>query len=355
MLLRPVVVVAALLAGRAAGSAAPPPAGAAPAKGGADAPPLRVDDGGIIEVHLDEGDSLVALASCVVGATGAAAGRRKLLATSPLLDLGGPRRPWWRRCLPGGWRSGRARYATLTASARLAAHVAPSAPGHGCAAVDARKAAVAVRAGALLCASAGATLEAGARGATTVAGGLAGVQGPGSVVARRVKPGERLEVAASRCVAWTAAAAGAEPAAPPAAASWFGRRPAPETGPRRTFAGPAVVYVATAAPARPPPRLPAAAAPREDTGLAAAARRGARRALLSLAAALALFLASLAWRPAKSLADAPGDLAAGFAAAAAAARALRRGYDVARRATTAAAEAVAAGDGADEAARGGGF
>ena len=86
MLLRPVVVVAALLAGRAAGSAAPAPAGAAPAKGGADAPPLRVDDGGIIEVSLDEGDSLVALASCVVGATGAAAGRRKLLATSPLLD-----------------------------------------------------------------------------------------------------------------------------------------------------------------------------------------------------------------------------------------------------------------------------
>ena len=277
---------------------------------------------GVLTATLLAGESLVAPRACVVGCAGAG-GRGRLLRSAPLLAPGGATR-WWRR-LAG--RGPPAAYTTYSGERDARVLLAPSKPGHGAAIADVGAAPLTVRAEGLICAGGGATVVVGAGGArseTTVAGGAVALTGPGAVVREDVDAGDRLDVLAGRCVAWTGkAGAGAGGAVAPARAAPFWRRRPRAPDAWRTFDGPCSVFVASASSA-PRTRVLVQRPLAPASGPAAALKRLARRTGASALAAALLFVASLILRPSSSLADAPAELRRGATAAAAAFAALRR-------------------------------
>jgi hypothetical protein len=145
------------------------------------------------------------------------------------------------------------------------------------------------------------------------------VQGPGRVVAHSVPKGGRLDARSQRVVAWTLQSEVTNDAK-----DW------------RAFAGPAVVYLASAAPPAPLGRLLRMRASPSKGGLKSAAKGVLRKAALSLVAALLLLLGSLVARPEKSVSDLPGEVLALYRGSRAAAAAITAGATAASRAAGAA-------------------
>ena len=163
-----------------------------------------------------------------------------------------------------------------------------------------------------------------------------------------MEDGERLDVLRSRCVAWTGgaldevAAGGRRPLWQP-----FWRKPKAPSG-WRSFEGPAAVYVASAAVGVGPRILVSRPKADEGSSLLDPVKRLAKRSALALLAVVVAFLASLALRDGKSIADAPAELAHATAAILAAYRTFRHGLDAVSRATHAAStEFNRASDGDD--------
>ena len=120
----------------------------------------------------------------------------------------------------------------------------------------------------VLCATPGTELEASKNGLVTVKRGVVAVQGPGRVVAHMVPKGGRLDARSQRVVAWTLQSEAAHDAK-----DW------------RAFSGPAVVYLASAAPPAPLGRLLRMRASPSKGGLKSAAKGALRKVAFSLAAA----------------------------------------------------------------------
>ena len=104
----------------------------------------------------------------------------------------------------------------------------------------------------------------------------------------------------------------------------------------RAFSGPAVVYLASAAPPAPLGRLLRMRASPSKGGLKSAAKGVLRKAALSLVAALLLLLGSLVARPEKSIGDLPGEVLALYRGGRRAAAAVTAGATAASRAAGAA-------------------
>ena len=153
----------------------------------------------------------------------------------------------------------------------------------------------------------------------TVKRGAVAVQGPGRVVAHVVPKGGRLDAKSQRVVAWTLQSETTNDAK-----DW------------RAFAGPAVVYLASAAPPAPLGRLLRMRASPSKGGLKSAAKGALRKAALSLVAALLLLLGSLVARPEKSVGDLPGEVLALYRGGRRAAAAITAGTAAASRAAGAA-------------------
>ena len=153
----------------------------------------------------------------------------------------------------------------------------------------------------------------------TVKRGAVAVQGPGRVVAHVVPKGGRLDAKSQRVVAWTLQSETTNDAK-----DW------------RAFAGPAVVYLASAAPPAPLGRLLRMRASPSKGGLKSVVKGSLRKAALSLVAALLLLLGSLVARPEKSVGDLPGEVLALYRGGRRAAAAITAGTAAASRAAGAA-------------------
>ena len=145
------------------------------------------------------------------------------------------------------------------------------------------------------------------------------MQGPGRVVSHVVPKGGRLDVRSQRVVAWSL-----QSEVTTDAKDW------------RAFAGPAVVYLASAAPPAPLGRLLRMRASPSKGGLKSVVKGSLRKAALSLVAALLLLLGSLVARPEKSVGDLPGEVLALYRGSRAAAAAITAGATAASRAAGAA-------------------
>ena len=198
--------------------------------------------------------------------------------------------------------------------------VSSSRVGHAACVVDASNSTVVLAERSVLCATPGTELEAsGKSGLVTVKRGAVAVQGPGRVVAHSVPKGGRLDARSQRVVAWTLQSEAAHDAK-----DW------------RAFAGPAVVYLASAAPPAPLGRLLRMRASPSKGGLKSVVKGSLRKAALSLVAALLLLLGSLVARPEKSVGDLPGEVLALYRGSRAAAAAITAGATAASRAAGAA-------------------
>ena len=280
-------------------------------------PALRVDAAsGVVRATLKKGESLTANSACVVGCSGRASSGR-LLRSTPLVALGRKKR-WWQRGLLRKKDSPFAAYSTRADEAVLM--VSSSRVGHAACVVDASNSTVVLAERSVLCATPGTELEASKKsGLVTVTRGAVAVQGPGRVVAHVVPKGGRLDARSQRVVAWTLQSEAAHDAK-----DW------------RAFAGPAVVYLASAAPPAPLGRLLRMRASPSKGGLKSAAKGVLRKAALSLVAALLLLLGSLVARPEKSVGDLPGEVLALYRGGRRAAAAITAGTAAASRAAGAA-------------------
>ena len=271
---------------------------------------------GVVRATLRKGESMTANSACVVGCSGRASSGR-LLRSTPLVALGRKKR-WWQRGLLRKKDSPFAAYTTRADEAVLM--VSSSRVGHAACVVDASNSTVVLAERSVLCATPGTELEAsGKSGLVTVKRGAVAVQGPGRVVAHSVPKGGRLDARSQRVVAWTLQSEAAHDAK-----DW------------RAFAGPAVVYLASAAPPAPLGRLLRMRASPSKGGLKSAAKGVLRKAALSLVAALLLLLGSLVARPEKSVGDLPGEVLALYRGSRAAAAAITAGATAASRAAGAA-------------------
>ena len=280
-------------------------------------PALRVDASGVVRATLRKGESITANSACVVGCSGRASSGR-LVRSTPLVALGRKKR-WWQRGLLRKKDSPFAAYSTRADEAVLM--VSSSRVGHAACVVDASNSTVVLAERSVLCATPGTELEASKTksGLVSVKRGAVAVQGPGRVVAHVVPKGGRLDARSQRVVAWTLQSEAAHDAK-----DW------------RAFAGPAVVYLASAAPPAPLGRLLRMRASPSKGGLKSAAKGALRKAALSLVAALLLLLGSLVARPEKSVADLPGEVLALYRGGRAAAAAITAGATAASRAAGAA-------------------
>ena len=199
-------------------------------------PALRVDASGVVRATLRKGESITANSACVVGCSGRASSGR-LLRSTPLVALGRKKR-WWQRGLLRKKDSPFAAYSTRADEAVLM--VSSSRVGHAACVVDASNSTVVLAERSVLCATPGTELEASKTksGLVSVKRGAVAVQGPGRVVAHSVPKGGRLDARSQRVVAWTLQSEAAHDAK-----DW------------RAFVGPAVVYLASAAPPAPLGRL----------------------------------------------------------------------------------------------------
>ena len=279
-------------------------------------PALRVDASGVVRATLRKGESVTANSSCVVGCSGRASSGR-LLRSTPLVALGRKKR-WWQRGLLRKKDSPFAAYSTRADEAVIM--VSSSRVGHAACVVDASNSTVVLAERSVLCATPGTELEASPKsGTVTVKRGAVAVQGPGRVVAHVVPKGGRLDARAQRVIAWTLQSETTNDAK-----DW------------RAFAGPAVVYLASAAPPAPLGRLLRMRASPSKGGLKSAAKGALRKAALSLVAALLLLLGSLVARPEKSVGDLPGEVLALYRGGRRAAAAITAGTAAASRAAGAA-------------------
>ena len=279
-------------------------------------PALRVDAAsGVVRATLRKGESLTANTACVVGCSGRASSGR-LLRSTPLVALGRKKR-WWQRGLLRKKDSPFAAYTTRADEAVIM--VSSSRVGHAACIVDATNSTVVLAERSVLCATPGTELEASKSGLVTVKRGSVAVQGPGRVVAHAVPKGGRLDARSQRVVAWTLQSEAAHDAK-----DW------------RAFAGPAVVYMASAAPPAPLGRLLRMRASPSKGGLKSVVKGSLRKAALSLVAALLLLLGSLVARPEKSVGDLPGEVLALYRGGRAAAAAITAGTAAASRASGAA-------------------
>ena len=281
-------------------------------------PALRVDAAsGVVRATLRQGESMTANSACVVGCSGRASSGR-LLRSTPLVALGRKKR-WWQRGLLRKKDSPFAAYSTRADEAVIM--VSSSRVGHAACIVDATNSTVVLAERSVLCATPGTELEAskGKGGLVTVKRGAVAVQGPGRVVAHVVPKGGRLDARSQRVVAWSLQSEVTNDAK-----DW------------RAFAGPAVVYLASAAPPAPLGRLLRMRASPSKGGLKSAAKGALRKAALSLVAALLLLLGSLVARPEKSVGDLPGEVLALYRGSRAAAAAITAGATAASRAAGAA-------------------
>ena len=280
-------------------------------------PALRVDAAsGVVRATLKKGESLTANSACVVGCSGRASSGR-LLRSTPLVALGRKKR-WWQRGLLRKKDSPFAAYSTRADEAVLM--VSSSRVGHAACVVDASNSTVVLAERSVLCATPGTELEASKKsGLVTVTRGAVAVQGPGRVVAHVVPKGGRLDARSQRVVAWTLQSEAAHDAK-----DW------------RAFAGPAVVYLASAAPPAPLGRLLRMRASPSKGGLKSVVKGSLRKAALSLVAALLLLLGSLVARPEKSVGDLPGEILALYRGGRRAAAAVTAGATAASRAAGAA-------------------
>ena len=277
---------------------------------------LRVDASGVVRATLRKGESMTANSACVVGCSGRASSGR-LLRSTPLVALGRKKR-WWQRGLLRKKDSPFAAYSTRADEAVIM--VSSSRVGHAACVVDATNSTVVLAERSVLCATPGTELEAsGKSGLVTVKRGAVAVQGPGRVVAHSVPKGGRLDARSQRVVAWTLQSEAAHDAK-----DW------------RAFAGPAVVYLASAAPPAPLGRLLRMRASPSKGGLKSVVKGSLRKAALSLVAALLLLLGSLVARPEKSVGDLPGEVLALYRGSRAAAAAITAGATAASRAAGAA-------------------
>ena len=279
-------------------------------------PALRVDAAsGVVRATLRKGESMTANSACVVGCSGRASSGR-LLRSTPLVALGRKKR-WWQRGLLRKKDSPFAAYTTRADEAVLM--VSSSRVGHAACVVDASNSTIVLAERSVLCATPGTELEASKNGLVTVKRGAVAVQGPGRVVAHVVPKGGRLDAKSQRVVAWTLQSETTNDAK-----DW------------RAFAGPAVVYLASAAPPAPLGRLLRMRASPSKGGLKSAAKGALRKAALSLVAALLLLLGSLVARPEKSVGDLPGEVLALYRGGRRAAAAVTAGATAASRAAGAA-------------------
>ena len=279
-------------------------------------PALRVDASGVVRATLRKGESMTANSACVVGCSGRASSGR-LLRSTPLVALGRKKR-WWQRGLLRKKDSPFAAYSTRADEAVLM--VSSSRVGHAACVVDASNSTVVLAERSVLCATPGTELEAsGKSGLVTVKRGAVAVQGPGRVVAHSVPKGGKFEAKAQRVVAWTLQSETTNDAK-----DW------------RAFAGPAVVYLASAAPPAPLGRLLRMRASPSKGGLKSVVKGSLRKAALSLVAALLLLLGSLVARPEKSVVDLPGEVLALYRGGRRAAAAITAGATAASRAAGAA-------------------
>ena len=271
---------------------------------------------GVVRATLRKGESMTANSACVVGCSGRASSGR-LLRSTPLVALGRKKR-WWQRGLLRKKDSPFAAYSTRADEAVIM--VSSSRVGHAACVVDASNSTVVLAERSVLCATPGTELEASRSGGlVTVKRGRVAVQGPGRVVAHSVPKGGRLDARSQRVVAWTHQSEAAHDAK-----DW------------RAFAGPAVVYLASAAPPAPLGRLLRMRASPSKGGLKSAAKGALRKAALSLVAALLLLLGSLVARPEKSVGDLPGEVLTLYRGGRAAAAAITAGATAASRAAGAA-------------------
>ena len=279
-------------------------------------PALRVDAAsGVVRATLRKGESMTANSACVVGCSGRASSGR-LLRSTPLVALGRKKR-WWQRGLLRKKDSPFAAYSTRADEAVLM--VSSSRVGHAACIVDATNSTVVLAERSVLCATPGTELEASKSGLVAVKRGEVAVQGPGRVVAHVVPKGGRLDARSQRVVAWTLQSEAAHDAK-----DW------------RAFAGPAVVYLASAAPPAPLGRLLRMRASPSKGGLKSVVKGSLRKAALSLVAALLLLLGSLVARPEKSVGDLPGEVLALYRGGRRAAAAITAGATAASRAAGAA-------------------
>ena len=277
---------------------------------------LSVDASGVVRATLRKGESMTANSACVVGCSGRASSA-KLLRSTPLVALGRKKR-WWQRGLLRKKDSPFAAYSTRADEAVIM--VSSSRVGHAACVVDASNSTVVLAERSVLCATPGTELEAsGKSGLVTVKRGAVAVQGPGRVVSHVVPKGGRFEAKSQRVVAWTLQSEAAHDAK-----DW------------RAFAGPAVVYLASAAPPAPLGRLLRMRASPSKGGLKSVVKGSLRKAALSLVAALLLLLGSLVARPEKSVGDLPGEVLALYRGSRAAAAAITAGATAASRAAGAA-------------------
>jgi len=279
-------------------------------------PALRVDAAsGVVSARLRKGESMTANSACVVGCSGRASSGR-LLRSTPLVALGRKKR-WWQRGLLRKKDSPFAAYTTRADEAVIM--VSSSRVGHAACIVDATNSTVVLAERSVLCATPGTELEASKSGLVTVKRGSVAVQGPGRVVAHAVPKGGRLDARSQRVVAWSLQSEVTNDAK-----DW------------RAFAGPAVVYLASAAPPAPLGRLLRMRASPSKGGLKSVVKGSLRKAALSLVAALLLLLGSLVARPEKSVGDLPGEVLALYRGGRAAAAAITAGATAASRAAGAA-------------------
>ncbi len=279
-------------------------------------PALRVDAAsGVVRATLRKGESMTANSACVVGCSGRASSGR-LVRSTPLVALGRKKR-WWQRGLLRKKDSPFAAYSTRADEAVLM--VSSSRVGHAACIVDATNSTVVLAERSVLCATPGTELEASKGGLVTVKRGAVAVQGPGRVVAHSVPKGGKFEAKAQRVVAWTLPSETTNDAK-----DW------------RAFAGPAVVYLASAAPPAPLGRLLRMRASPPKGGLKSVVKGSLRKAALSLVAALLLLLGSLVARPEKSVGDLPGEVLALYRGGRRAAAAVTAGATAASRAAGAA-------------------
>ena len=279
-------------------------------------PALRVDASGVVRATLRKGESMTANSACVVGCSGRASSGR-LLRSTPLVALGRKKR-WWQRGLLRKKDSPFAAYSTRADEAVLM--VSSSRVGHAACVVDASNSTVVLAERSVLCATPGTELEASKKsGLVAVKRGAVAVQGPGRVVSHVVPKGGRFEAKSQRVVAWTLQSEAAHDSK-----DW------------RAFAGPAVVYLASAAPPAPLGRLLRMRASPSKGGLKSVVKGSLRKAALSLVAALLLLLGSLVARPEKSVGDLPGEILALYRGGRRAAAAVPAGATAASRAAGAA-------------------
>ena len=280
-------------------------------------PALRVDAAsGVVRATLRKGESMTANSACVVGCSGRASSGR-LLRSTPLVALGRKKR-WWQRGLLRKKDSPLAAYSTRADEAVIM--VSSSRVGHAACIVDASNSTVVLAERSVLCTTPGTELEASPKsGLVTVKRGSVAVQGPGRVVAHVVPKGGRLDARSQRVVAWSLQSEVTNDAK-----DW------------RAFAGPAVVYLASAAPPAPLGRLLRMRASPSKGGLKSVVKGSLRKAALSVIAALLLLLGSLVARPEKSIGDLPGEVLALYRGSRAAAAAITAGATAASRAAGAA-------------------